>query len=501
MAEITPRWEWRTFGRSFGVADERIDAMDPTGVQESEELYVVAPGGDIVKLRAGLLDIKTLRESVRGLEQWFPILKAEFPLTADDVSAAFRALGRPEPENAPDGASLEDLLAILVEPDSDVIAVRVKKRRVRYTIGGCTAERTEVEFDGTATSTIAIEDPDPDKVIAAVRSIGLGSYLNRSYAVGIPAILAGRPDRYGVIDVGTNSVKFHVAEQTADGGWQRVVDRAVVTRLGEGLTRGGDIVQAALDRTAAAFEGMVEEARNEGVIAVAAVGTAGLRMAANSADVVGELERRGGIQVEVISGDEESRIAYVGATAGLVPPGSVVVFDTGGGSSQFTFGTGTTVSERFSVDVGAVRYTERFGLAGAVSREVVEEAKATIAADLSSLDGRPASDALIGMGGALTNLTAVALALSEYDPDRVHGAHLARAEIDRQIELYRSSDATGRRSIVGLQPGRSEVILAGACIIRTVMEKLGFEELTVSDRGLRHGVLVERFNTRRGGSQ
>ena len=97
------------------------------------------------------------------------------------------------------------------------------------------------------------------------------------------------------------------------------------------------------------------------------------------------------------------------------------------------------------------------------------------------------------MGGAVTNITAVKLGLATYDPDVVQGAVLDRAEIDRQIELYRSRDAEARRAIVGLQPKRADVILAGACIVRTVMEKLGRQTLTVSDRGLRHGLLVERF--------
>ena len=97
------------------------------------------------------------------------------------------------------------------------------------------------------------------------------------------------------------------------------------------------------------------------------------------------------------------------------------------------------------------------------------------------------------MGGAITNLTAVNLALDPYDPDRVQGAVLERAEIDRQIEQYRSTGTEERRAIVGLQPKRAEVILAGACIVRTVMDKLGAESLVVSDRGLRHGVLEERF--------
>ncbi len=198
--------------------------------------------------------------------------------------------------------------------------------------------------------------------------------------------------------------------------------------------------------------------------------------------------------VEVIPGDEESRLAYLAVQQGIgLPDSSLVVFDTGGGSSQFTFGRGATVEERFSVDVGAVRYAERFGLDGEVSPDVLQQAMDAIAADLSSLDGRPPPDALVGMGGAITNITAVKHGLATYDPDVVQGTVLDRAELDRQIELYRSRDADARREIVGLQPKRAEVILAGACIVRTVMDKLGQDSLTVSDRGLRHGLLIDRF--------
>jgi exopolyphosphatase/guanosine-5'-triphosphate,3'-diphosphate pyrophosphatase len=97
------------------------------------------------------------------------------------------------------------------------------------------------------------------------------------------------------------------------------------------------------------------------------------------------------------------------------------------------------------------------------------------------------------MGGALTNLASVRHGLATYDADVVHGTVLDRTEIDRQIGVYRALKADGRREIVGLQPKRAEVILAGACIVRTVLDKLDCEELTVSDRGLRHGLLAERF--------
>jgi exopolyphosphatase/guanosine-5'-triphosphate,3'-diphosphate pyrophosphatase len=177
----------------------------------------------------------------------------------------------------------------------------------------------------------------------------------------------------------------------------------------------------------------------------------------------------------------------------------LVVFDTGGGSSQFTFGHGDQVDERFSVNVGAVRFTERYDLGGVVSDDVLTAALGSIASDLARLDGRPSPEVLVAMGGAVTNLAAVKHGLVRYEPDIVQGTVLDRTEIDRQIELYRGCTLDERRMIVGLQPQRADIILAGACIVRTVLSKLGKESLTVSDRGLRHGVLVDRFGRARDG--
>jgi exopolyphosphatase/guanosine-5'-triphosphate,3'-diphosphate pyrophosphatase len=358
------------------------------------------------------------------------------------------------------------------------------------------AELSDVVVDGQPTRTIAVESEDAAGVMRAVHELGLGGYTNTSYPRGLKALIDAEPERYAVIDAGTNSIKFHIAEHDAGGKWRSIVDRAEMTRLGEGLAPGGAIVDAALERTAAAIAGMVDEAKRHGARAIAAVGTAGLRIASNGNEVVEAIRARTGVHIEVISGEEEGRLAYVAAQAGLgFNQGSLVVFDTGGGSSQFTFGHDGVVDERFSVDVGAVRYTERFRFDRTVSPEVLREAMAAILADLSRIAGRPAPDALVAMGGAVTNLTAVMHGLAAYDPAVVQGSVVGRAEIDRQIELYRSRDADARRAIVGLQPKRAEVILAGACIVRTVMDQLGKQSFTVSDRGLRHGVLAERFGT------
>ena len=117
----------------------------------------------------------------------------------------------------------------------------------------------------------------------------------------------------------------------------------------------------------------------------------------------------------------------------------------------------------------------------------------TSRATVDRLDAHPKPDVLVGMGGALTNLAAVKLGLATYDPEVVHGTRLDRAEIDRQLELYRTRSADERRSIVGLQRNRAEVILAGACVVRAVLTKLGCDSLVVSDRGLRHGLIADRF--------
>jgi exopolyphosphatase / guanosine-5'-triphosphate,3'-diphosphate pyrophosphatase len=496
MNEITPRWEWRSFGRRFGEAETRLAALTPKGVQESDEIYLLSGAGDNVKVRADLMDIKVLREvNAEGLEQWTPVMKAGFPLPAADVTRVFESLRLPVPALSRSSYTLDDFIDAFAQPGGPIRRVDVHKRRVRYTIGGCMAELSEVVANGKPTRTIAVESEDAGGVIQAVRELGLGGYTNTSYPRALAALIDGEPERYAVIDAGTNSIKFHIGERDREGHWRTLVDRAELTRLGEGLAEQGVIIDAALERTAAAIAGMADEATRHGVRAIAAVGTAGLRIAANGNAVVDVIEKRAGVRIEVISGEEESRLAYLAAKSGLgLKTGTLVVFDTGGGSSQFTFGHDSSVDERFSVDVGAVRYTERHRLDGAVSPDTLREAMAAISADLSRIAGRPVPDKLVAMGGAVTNITAVKHGLATYDPAVVQGTVLDRTEIDRQIELYRSRDAEARRAIVGLQPKRAEVILAGACIVRTVMELLGKEHLTVSDRGLRHGVLAERFD-------
>jgi exopolyphosphatase/guanosine-5'-triphosphate,3'-diphosphate pyrophosphatase len=497
VADIVPRWEWRTFGAGLRLSDEATAALEPVRVQESEELYFLSLRSDAsVKVRDGVMDVKRLeRVNDAGLEQWRPVMKAAFPLSADDVDAVLAALGLTlPPALVRSEYELDELVEEVLKGTEEVEVVPVNKTRRRFSASGCLAESTTIEGGGRVSETIAVESEDPAHVEALVRRLGFPIEPNVCVPRGLKELVGFGTARYAVIDVGTNSVKFHVAERTLQGEWLTAVDRSEITRLGEGLDMTGELSTGAMGRTLEAIAGMAEEARQMGARAVAAVGTAGLRIATNSDVFVAAVRERTGVAIEVISGEEEGRLAYLAVQSGIgLSEGSLVVFDTGGGSSQFTFGRDGEVEERFSVNVGAVRFTERFGLDGPVTEDVLSEALDAIGADLSRLDGRPRPDALVALGGVVTNLAAVKHELATYDPDVVQGAVLDVPEIVRQIELYRIRTADERRQIVGLQAKRAEVMLAGACVVRATMAKLGCDSLTVSDRGLRHGVLLDRF--------
>ena len=493
-SEIVPRWEWRTFGEHLGRA---ADLSEPERVEESDELYLLSEDSDAsVKIRDALLDVKLLEAvDADGLEQWRPVLKKPFPLNGEEVSTALSALGATPAELGSDSYTLDELLSELVEPNSGVTTVQVHKRRSHFRVGGCRTEVSEISVGRRTVRTVAVEDEDPALVAATLRELSLSDLPNVCVARGLKTLVGFDPVRFAVIDIGTNSVKLHVGERRAGDVWRTIVDRAEVTRLGEGLRELGALQPEPVRRTADAIVGMVGEARRAGAAEIAAVATAGMRIARNPEELVDAVQERCGVGIEVISGEEEARLAYLAATSELeLGSGTLAVFDTGGGSTEFTFGRPGRVDERFSLDVGAAPLTDEFGLGGPVSGEQLEAALDSIAGQLSRLGGRSQPAQLVGLGGALTNLASVKHGLETYDSEVIQGTVLDRVEVDRQIELYRSRTAEERREVVGLQPGRAEVILAGACIVRTVLEKLGCDELTVSDRGLRHGVIVERFS-------
>ena len=191
MDPIVPRWEWRTFGQDFGAAEPTFAALGAGKVQNSEEIYLLASESDAnVKIRDRLMDIKMLeRVDSSGLEQWRPVFKEPFPLAASALAQVQTALGVTPLSFSADVLSLDQLLEDLARTGGRVRVVHVRKTRTRYEVQGCAAELTDVVADGKAVRTVAIEDADPAKVIAAVAAMGLDRFPNISYPRGLKQLI------------------------------------------------------------------------------------------------------------------------------------------------------------------------------------------------------------------------------------------------------------------------------------------------------------------------
>lgn len=190
MVKIVPRWEWRTFARAIEL---QIDLADhpQTRRLESSEIYLTASAArGNPKIRDQKIDIKTLQQvNADGLEQWKPLLKASFPLTAEQLAAVYQALGLNEPA-VTQGCDLDALLR-LIDEETGAWAVSVEKIRNQYDVDGCIVEASEVGFDGDVFQTVAAEDPDPAKVTDTVARLGLSERENISYVKAIQRIKAG----------------------------------------------------------------------------------------------------------------------------------------------------------------------------------------------------------------------------------------------------------------------------------------------------------------------
>lgn len=299
-------------------------------------------------------------------------------------------------------------------------------------------------------------------------------------------------DRKAVIDIGTNSVKFILAEMGKGGQFKAVMDRNNIAKLGEGLKETGLIGPEAMKRNCDAIKEFADIARAEGAKEIFAVGTMALRAAKNSPEFLAMVKQAADVSIRVIPGDEEARYSYLAVVSGIdLGQGKLVIIDTGGGSTEFVFGAGDALGRRFSLELGAIRITEEFLKADPVGLHGIDPAMKYIDKYLADNGVNEKADKLVGMGGGITSMASVMFKMIEYDPDKVQGCFLSLKEVEKQIAEYSMKTIEERRGIVGLQPKRADVILASALIVKAIMLRLGVDGLTVSDRGLRHGLLYD----------
>jgi exopolyphosphatase / guanosine-5'-triphosphate,3'-diphosphate pyrophosphatase len=306
------------------------------------------------------------------------------------------------------------------------------------------------------------------------------------------------------IDCGTNSIRLLVADVTtgADGtpAFRDVHREMRIVRLGQGVDASGVLAPEALERTRVALADYTAVLRRKGVEKVRMVATSATRDAANREDFFGMVRDTLGVDAEVISGDEEARLSFVGAVGDLDPAdGPFVVVDVGGGSTELVVGEltadGATVTAARSVDVGSVRITERCLHGDPPTAEEVAEARTVVAGILDEAFEAVPVDAVrtwVGVAGTITTLSAVAQGLPEYDPAAVHLSRLAGEDLHRTAEELLGLSREDRAKHGAIHPGRIDVIGGGALIVDVLAaelrERAGITELVVSEHDILDGI-------------
>lgn len=300
--------------------------------------------------------------------------------------------------------------------------------------------------------------------------------------------------RVATLDIGTNSVLLLIAEATADGP-RPLLERATITRLGEGVDRTRTLAPAARERTLECLASYAEDMQRFGVHERAAVGTSALRDARGGGDFTHAAARVLGVMPQVIAGEREAELTFRGALSGLAVSGPVTVFDVGGGSTEIVQGARdadrTRVERAVSLDIGSVRLFERHVRSDPPTERELEQARADIEAALRAAPRAEQERILVGVAGTVTTLASIALELTNYDSALVHGFVLTRAVVRDTAQKLARLSLPERRTLRGLEPKRADVIVLGALIVECVMDFAAATELVVSDRGVRWGLAEE----------
>lgn len=300
--------------------------------------------------------------------------------------------------------------------------------------------------------------------------------------------------RVAAIDCGTNSIRLLIAD-IENGSLTDVVRTMVIVRLGEGVDKTGEFSQAALQRTFSAIETFATLISKHQPERVRFVATSASRDVSNRGEFVDGVLSRLGIEPDIISGDEEAELSFLGATADLVneidpPVAPYLVVDIGGGSTEFVLGT-TGPTAAISTNVGCVRMTERHLISDPATPQEIAAATADIDAAIDlAYTAVPIAQAnsLIGLAGSVTTVAALALGLSEYDSEVIHGSRISAQDIHRITQELLTMTRAQRAKLGPMHEGRIDVIGSGALVLDRIMARTGLSEVVVSERDILDGI-------------
>ncbi|RJP26779.1 MAG: Ppx/GppA family phosphatase [Actinobacteria bacterium] len=314
--------------------------------------------------------------------------------------------------------------------------------------------------------------------------------------------------RVAGIDIGTNSVRMLSAEVTWAAGFPRVrtLHRLMrITRLGQGVDERGYLSGSAVERTAAVLREYRDLMREEDVEAVEVAATSAARDAANAGDFMRLVAEIVGSRPRTLSGQEEARLSFLGATydlGPLLPQGdAVLVVDIGGGSTELVVGRDGDILEEISLDVGCVRMSERFlGHDPPLQRELadMEEYVRKVLAPSTGRISRWTPRLMVGLAGTITTLSGLELGLQRYDGDAVHHSWLTLEGVEGWYSRLSALSLAERKDLMRLEPGRADIIVGGTGVILTLLRELGWGRFLVSEKDILDGLAISAAGEARG---
>lgn len=307
-----------------------------------------------------------------------------------------------------------------------------------------------------------------------------------------------RPGRLAAVDQGTNSVRLLVAEPDGAGGFVELGRDMVITRLGQGVDETRRLAPDAIERTTDVLGRFARRARALHAERIRVGATAALRDASNAKGFERRVRELTGSDAEIVSGEKEAELSFLGATRGLEETGLGVtppylVLDIGGGSTEFVLGV-ERPSAALSTQMGSVRLTERFVTTDPPNKEELGALRRAVGETLDEVERSiPLADArtFVAVAGTATTVQAIALGLGFYDPERIHRTRLSLEDAERVAARLTAMRTPERAALPVMAPGRADVIVAGATILVEVMRRFGFDEALVSETDILDGLVFQ----------
>lgn len=300
--------------------------------------------------------------------------------------------------------------------------------------------------------------------------------------------------KIGAIDIGTNSMRLLVAEYI-DGKLYNREKFVNTTRIGQGVDSEGYISEEAIERNIKALKEFSDIANEKGCEYIYCIGTSALRDSKNGNEFIDLAKAETNVDVDIISGEEESNLGFIGVLQGLDDTNNILVLDIGGGSTEFILGDESGIKYAKSENVGALRMTEKFLSTDPICENEFEDMsnfiEETISDTINILREKNIRQ-IVGIGGTITSVSAINQELETYFMEKIHGSKVNEKELDNILQNLKKMTLNDKKNIKGLQPKRADIITAGVRILNIIMKKLEKENIIVSEYDNLEGLICQK---------